>query len=88
MKTVDLTLLKRFVQELEFCLLEADKYKDVDDTGVEHIVQLSKAIGVASAISQEAILLTTDIAKSSKTLSPKFDTSLDDIFGLKKGVKN
>jgi hypothetical protein len=58
MNTIDLSLIKRLVQELETILAEAQTIKS---DNVEYAIMLSKALGLASCISQEGVCLVHDI---------------------------
>lgn len=65
MSEVDLTLLKRFVNELEIALKAADKARvDLSESDSStYLVELSKATGLAASVSQEAVMLVGDIRK-------------------------
>lgn len=58
---VDLTLLKKFVSELENGLLAADTARASESDMVEYLVELAKANGIAAAVMQEAAMLVGDI---------------------------
>jgi len=88
MSKVDLTALKRYVAELEVLLEKAEKLKSHDH--IECNVEVNKAMGMASGISQESILLVSDIAKAfspTATSKPSSLDILDSYFG-KKVTKN
>lgn len=58
---VNLTLLKRLVSELESALAAGDKLT-VDKTDLnQYVVEMSKAIGLASGVMSEASMLIVDI---------------------------
>lgn len=87
MNRIDLTLIKRLVQELEASLAEAELLK-ADQ--VEYTVALGKALGLASSISQEGIYLAGDVArltKDSQKSAFKSADSLWDLFGAPKKTK-
>jgi hypothetical protein len=82
--SVDLTLLKRYVSELEASLSLAEK---VVADKQEYAVEMSKASGLASGITIEAALLIGDInAATVGKLPPKLD-SMQDILKELKNVK-
>lgn len=91
---VDLTLLKKLIGELEMSLAAAEVLKSSSDKidVNDYVVEMSKAIGLASGVSGEAALLVADIGAVARAgLSPKsptkdsvFDT-LDKILGGKGG---
>jgi hypothetical protein len=81
MNNVDLSLIKRLVQELETVLSEAQAVKA---DNVEYTIMLGKALGLASCISQEGIYLVSDISELSgnnKRIVFKTKDSLFDLFG-------
>ena len=55
---ISLDMLKRLVSELETALKNSDAATDPMD----YVVEMNKAAGMASGISQEAILLVGDVA--------------------------
>lgn len=58
---VDLTLLKKFVGELESGLQVADGIRTSEGDMAEYLVELAKANGIAAAVMQEAAMLVGDI---------------------------
>lgn len=77
-RKVDLSLLNRLVSELNAQVSLADK---IDGATNHHdqVVELSKAIGIVSAISSEAMLLVGDIAAQAK--QPNQTSVSEDLFG-------
>jgi hypothetical protein len=60
-KTIDLTLIKRLVSELEVVLDKADEIKNAKGDKLEWILELSKASGFVTSILGESGLLIGDI---------------------------
>jgi len=88
--TVNLTLLKKLVGELETVLAgaEAIKANPTDDNIYEYVIEMSKCTGLAAGLIQEATLIIGDIsyvtkANTSGTLSK--DESLASLLGTLKG---
>lgn len=88
---VDLTLIKKLVGELETSLATAEGMRTTSEPMDvnEYVVEMSKAIGLASGISSEASLLVADIAavtRVNQAPAPKTDSvfdTLDKILGGK-----
>lgn len=59
---VDLSLLLRLVSELEKIVGNAANIHNSDADSQEYLIEISKAIGLCSSLSQEAILLVGDMA--------------------------
>src|SRR6266567_2744763 len=60
--TVDLTLLKKMVMELEATLINAEKMHSRNSTDEhEYFAEMSKSAGLASGTMQEAAALVADI---------------------------
>lgn len=91
---VNLSLLKRLVSELETTLISVDELKPVAEENAtnEAIVELSKAVGIADGIVQEASLLMMDIkvvVRSHSSGSLTKNDLLEKILGpLKDGSSN
>jgi hypothetical protein len=60
---VDLTLLKKFVSELELNLTVADGIQVAKGDVSDYLVEMAKSAGLALSISQEATMLVGDINK-------------------------
>ena len=61
MTKIDLTLMKKLLGELETSLNTSDAIKTAEGSIVEYIVEMSKSLGLASGMVQEASLLIADI---------------------------
>jgi len=88
-KSIDLTLLKRLVGELETSLQVADGIKTSVDVDVaEYIVEMSKAAGLCAGVMSEAGMLIGDLQQATLSVqSPSADKTalLDKILGPLKG---
>jgi len=60
---IDLTLLKKFVSELELNLTVADGIQVAKGDVSDYLVEMAKSAGLALSISQEATMLVGDINK-------------------------
>lgn len=60
---IDLTLLKKFVAELENSLVVADGIRVAEGDQQDYLVELAKASGLSFSLSQEATMLVGDIQK-------------------------
>jgi hypothetical protein len=70
---INLELLMRLMQELESSVNDAAVAKIRDPKSSDYKVELAKALGLASLISQEAILLVADIANIFSTSESNSD---------------
>lgn len=61
MTKIDLTLMKKLLGELETSLNASDAIRTAEGNIVEYIVEMSKSVGLASGMVQEASLLIADI---------------------------
>lgn len=88
-KSIDLTLLKRLVGELETSLQVAEGIKTSVDVDVaEYIVEMSKAAGLCAGVMSEAGMLIGDLQQATLSVqSPSADKTalLDKILGPLKG---
>lgn len=90
---VDLTLLKKFVGELEASLATADGIKAAEGDVAEYIVELSKAAGLCAGIMQESGMLIADVqsqvmAVQSPSPSAGKPDILEKLLGSLKGPGN
>lgn len=82
--SVDLTLLKRFVSELETGLATADAIRTVEGPIPDYLVEMSKTSGLAASVMQEASMLVGDIQKQMMQLQNPSSSQgdlLDKLFG-------
>jgi len=77
---VDLTLLKKFVGELENSLSTADGIKTSEGDISEYIVELSKAAGLCAGIMQEAAMLVADVQAQVMAVQSPAPAAKADIF--------
>lgn len=86
---IDLTLLKKLVGELESNLATADGIREEKtDTNVyDYVVEMSKSMGIAAGIVQEATMLVGDIqfAVKHNTSGAGKDESLSSLLSILKG---
>jgi predicted house-cleaning NTP pyrophosphatase (Maf/HAM1 superfamily) len=88
---VDLTLLKQLVAELETTMATAD-LMPVDSTtsNNDYVIEMSKAIGLASGAALEATMLVSDIQliiKKAASPSPSKEDGLKGLLDMLKGGK-
>lgn len=87
---VNLKLLQRLVEELQKSLDLAEAIKLTgEESNIEYTVEMGKALGLASSISQEGIYLAGDIARVAAKTSQKSSKvdPLWDLFSPKKKIK-
>lgn len=77
---IDLTLLKKFVGELEASLTTADGIKTAEGDITEYIVELSKAAGLCAGIMQEAGMLVADVQQHVMAVQSPAPAAKGDIF--------
>lgn len=64
-KKINLTLLKKLVEELEISLLAADGIKkSTGSDNNDYVIELSKSIGLCSGVALEAEALISDITNN------------------------
>ena len=89
-KSVDLTLLRRLVGELEAAVKSAEEFKtSIKEDKATYIVEMSKAAGICAALMQESGLLIGDLqsltmSAQNATALPK-SLDLDSLLGPLKG---
>ena len=60
---INLDLVKAILAELEADLVSAEKIRETGTDPQAYVIQLSRAIGLASGVSQEALMLIADMNK-------------------------
>ena len=88
---VDLTLLKQLVSELETTMAAADLMPaDTATATNDYVIEVSKAIGLASGVVLEASMLVSDIQviiKKASSPSPSKEDGLKGLLDMLKGSK-
>ena len=89
---VDLTLIKKLVDELDKTISLSEKIKESSDNN-EYIIEMSKGIGLCSGIVSEGTMLIADIAELLSTASgppsdSKTSSLINKLFGNPSGSSN
>lgn len=87
---VDLSIIKKLIEELESGLEAAEQLKTKDGAKIsDYVVEMSKAAGLAAGIMQEGTFLVNDIQTmvrcSQQPQAPKANDLLDNILSSIKG---
>ena len=72
-RAIDLSLLKRLVLELEKTIDTANQFKNTNPDSHDSNIEFAKALGLASSLSQESMLIVSDLAHMLVQHSPEAD---------------